>query len=168
MVGFLRECIIWHQNVTKIVSFVDFFFLNTVPRVSLFFTLSAAANTVCTWVNRFYAHANVLKASETRELAFFSLKKASSIARGSSPYQAAWTRVPSEYSLQLYLVLSTAVGTRVWWHKLESRGTSLEKFSYRNIALQHTKLGSFGRLALRATCCTRNAGGTPLHFKEFL
>jgi hypothetical protein len=33
---------------------------------------------------------------------------------------------------------------------------SWEKISYRNIALHHTKHGCFGRLAVRATCCTRN------------
>ena len=35
-------------------------------------------------------------------------------------------------------------------------GTSLEKISYRNIGVHHTKLGCFGRLTVRATCCTRN------------
>ena len=63
------------------------YFKNTVPRVSLFFTLSTLANTV---------HAVILRAckcikSETRELSIFSLKIDSSIARGSSPYQAWWT-----------------------------------------------------------------------------
>ena len=39
---------------------------------------------------------------------------------------------------------------------LDSRGTSLEKFSYRSIKVHHTKQGCFGRLTMRATCCTRN------------
>jgi hypothetical protein len=62
------------------------YFKNTVPRVSLLFTLSATVNTV---------YAMILRAckcikSETRELTIFSLKIVSSIARGSSPYQARW------------------------------------------------------------------------------
>ena len=57
-----------------------------VPRVSLFFTLFATANTV---------HGVILRAckcikSETRKPAIFRLKIAGSIARGSSPYQATW------------------------------------------------------------------------------
>jgi hypothetical protein len=44
----------------------------------------------------------------------------------------------------------------LWCPLLESRGISLEKFSYRSIPLHHTKQGCFGRLAVRATCCTRN------------
>ena len=44
----------------------------------------------------------------------------------------------------------------LWCPKLESRGISLEKVSYRNIEIHHTKQGCFGRLAVRATFCTRN------------
>ena len=40
-----QKCIIWHQNVTKIISFVVFL-KNTVSRVSSCFTLSATANTI--------------------------------------------------------------------------------------------------------------------------
>ena len=43
-----------------------------------------------------------------------------------------------------------------WWPKLGSRGTSLEKVSYRNIRIHLTKQGCFGRLTVRATCCKRN------------
>jgi hypothetical protein len=44
----------------------------------------------------------------------------------------------------------------VWCPQLESRGISLEKVSYRNIPVHHTKHGCFGRLVVRATFCTRN------------
>jgi hypothetical protein len=44
----------------------------------------------------------------------------------------------------------------VWCPLLGSRGISLEKVSHRDIWIHHTKLGCFGRLALRATCCTQN------------
>jgi hypothetical protein len=64
------------------------YFKNTVLRVSLFFTFIRYG------VSELQAHANVLKhKSETREPAIFSLKIAGSIARGSSPYQAAWEAV---------------------------------------------------------------------------
>ena len=43
----------------------------------------------------------------------------------------------------------------VWCPQLESRGISLEKVSYRNIPIHHTKLGCFGRPTVRATFCTR-------------
>ena len=54
----------------------------------------------------------------------------------------------------------------VWCPKLESRGTSLEKVSYRNIVIHHTKLGCFGRLTVRATFCTRNIFKKPRTFWE--
>jgi hypothetical protein len=69
------------------------YFKNTVPRVSLFFTLSATLNTV---------HELILRAckyikSETRKLPFFRLKKGSSIAEvlawvlaRTSTSEAAW------------------------------------------------------------------------------
>ena len=44
----------------------------------------------------------------------------------------------------------------LWCPQLESRGISLEKVSYRNIRIHHTKQGCFGRLAVRATFCMRN------------
>jgi hypothetical protein len=44
----------------------------------------------------------------------------------------------------------------LWCSQLESRGTSLEKFLYRSIRLHHAKLGCFGGLTVRSTCCTRN------------
>jgi hypothetical protein len=82
----------WIFTRTKNVSFgmkmlqklsPSLYFKKTVPRVSLFLTLSATANTV---------HGVILRACkcDTQALAFFSLKTASSIARGSSPYQATW------------------------------------------------------------------------------
>ena len=44
----------------------------------------------------------------------------------------------------------------LWCDKLGSQGTSLEKVSYGNIVVHHAKQGCFGRLTVRATCCTRN------------
>ena len=50
----------------------------------------------------------------------------------------------------------------------ESRGTSLEKISYRNIGVHHTKQGCFGRLTVRATCWTRNFFEKPCAIGEIL
>jgi hypothetical protein len=81
-----QKCTIWQKKLQK--SFFSLYFKNTVPRVSLLFTLSATVN---------HVYAMILRAckcikSETRELTIFSLKIVSSIARGSSPctleYQA--------------------------------------------------------------------------------
>ena len=54
----------------------------------------------------------------------------------------------------------------LWCPLLGSRGTSLEKISYRIIALHHSKQGCFGRLAVRATCCTRNIFKKPCAIGE--
>ena len=56
----------------------------------------------------------------------------------------------------------------LWSPQLGSRGTSLEKVSYRNIVVHHTKQGCFGRLTVRATCCTRNFFKKPCTFRETL
>ena len=56
----------------------------------------------------------------------------------------------------------------VWCPQLESRGISLEKVSYRNIVIHHTKQGCFGRLTVRATCCTRNFFKKPCAIGEIL
>jgi hypothetical protein len=58
------------------------------------------------------------------------------------------------------------VGRILWCPKLESRGTSLEKVSYRNIRIHHAKQGCFGRLTVRATCCTRNIFKKPCAIGE--
>ena len=62
--------------------------------------------------------------------------------------------------------LHTKFSILVWCPKLESRGISLEKVSYRNSGVHHTKQGCFGRLALRAACCTRNIFKKPCTFWE--
>ena len=56
----------------------------------------------------------------------------------------------------------------VWSPHIGSRGTSLEKFSHRNIGVHHTKQGCFGRLRVRATCCTRNIFKKPCAIGEIL
>ena len=52
--------------------------------------------------------------------------------------------------------------------KLGSRGISLEKVSYRNIGVDHAKHGCFGRLTVKATCCTRNFFKKPCAIGEIL
>ena len=57
-------------------------------------------------------------------------------------------------------------GNYLWCAKLGYRGISLEKVSYRNIPVHHTKQGCFGRLAVRATFCARNFFKKPCTFWE--
>ena len=56
----------------------------------------------------------------------------------------------------------------LWSPHIGSRGTSLEKFSHRNIGVHLTKQGCFGRLTVRATSCTRNFFKKPCTFREIL
>jgi hypothetical protein len=85
-----------------------------------------------------------------KRLFFYILDSEGPCRQGASCHPG-WSAVPE------YAVL-------VWCPLLESRGTSLEKVLYRNILVHHTKLGCFGRLALRATCCTRNIFKKPCTF----
>jgi hypothetical protein len=48
------------------------------------------------------------------------------------------------------IFLSLPLVPGMWCPQLESRGTSLEKISYRNIRIHHTKQGCFGRPTVRA------------------
>ena len=55
---------------------------------------------------------------------------------------------------------------QLWSPQIGSRGISLEKVSHRNIVIHHAKQGCFGRLTVRATCCTRNMFKKPCAIGE--